>query len=138
MKDGKDTIIVLPQFQIDGMVEIMNYILTHPGVNVGKIKKKFDLNDDEYRMIYDFCMPHIRHAVNERYWLIKFKGLYAAIEERIEWSKRNNKPFVTIKVLEQVLKHHAIGGKNDEAKDAFDSCDLEEVAEEIGEYKIES
>ena len=49
MKDGKNTIIVLPQFQIDGMVEVMDYILQHPMATVGKIKNKFNLNEEEFR-----------------------------------------------------------------------------------------
>ena len=55
--------VVLPQDQIDAMVEIMECILKTDGssrVTVGDIKRKYKITEDEYQMIYDLCMPILR------------------------------------------------------------------------------
>ena len=130
MKDGKDTIIVLPQFQIDGMVEIMDYILAHPMATVGKIKNKFDLNENEYQMIYDFCMPHERFRSNERYWITKYKGVLSAVEMQIGLAESKNRKTIKLDKLKEIVKKHSVGIKNALNKEAFDSCDLEENATE--------
>lgn len=126
MKDGKNTIIVLPQFQIDGMVEVMDYILQHPMATVGKIKNKFNLNEEEYQMIYDFCMPHERFRSNERYWITKYKGVLSAVEMQIGLAESKNRKMIKLDKLKEIVKKYSIGTNNALNKEAFDSCDLEE------------
>ena len=133
MKDGKDTIIVLPQFQIDGMVEIMDYIMTHPGASVERIKTKFNLNENEYHMIYDLCMPHIRHGNTAKYWIVHFKGVCCALEEAIGYAKEKKLKVVPVSRLEDILKRHGIGAGNKENKEAYDTCDLDEDIEQEDE-----
>ena len=136
MKDGKNTIIVLPQFQIDGMVEVMDYILSHPMATVGKIKDKFDLNEEEYQMIYDFCMPHERIRSNERYWIIKYKGVLSALEMQIGFAESKKRKTVKLDKLKEIVKKNSIGNKNELNKETFDSCDLDDEMTE--EEEIES
>ena len=114
---GKDTIIVLPRFQIEGMVEIMDYILTHPyKYTVDDIKQKFDLNEEEYQMIYDFCMPHERHRANEHFWVSHYRSLIASVNLLLQMLKDMKKKTIPveemIKKLEDILEKNRIGKQN--------------------------
>ncbi len=136
MKDGKDTIIVLPQFQIDGMLEIMDYILTHPGTTVEKVKTKFDLNESEYGMIFDLCMPHERNRSNERYWITKYKGLLCALEEVVGYAKDKSMKTIPVNKIEAIMKRHGVGIKNNAYQEAFDTCDVPEEGLVIDEAEL--
>lgn len=63
--------VVLPQDQIDKMVEIMDTILKNPRMTIGEIKTEFNLDSNEYEMIYSLCMPLIREANVKQYWAVK-------------------------------------------------------------------
>ena len=108
----------------------MDYILSHPMATVGKIKDKFDLNEEEYQMIYDFCMPHERVRNNERFWITKYKGIMSAIELKIGLAKSKKRKTIKIEELEALVKKHGIGNKNELNKEAYDSCEMDDEEEE--------
>lgn len=128
MYGGKDTIIVIPQFQIDGMVEVMDFILSHPyRYSVEQIKQQFNLNENEFRMIYEFCMPHERHRANERFWVMKYRSVYGAVGKLVENMKSNHHRMISIDKLETILKNHGIGKQNEECHEAYDEEDEDEI-----------
>lgn len=131
MYDGKNTIIVLPQFQIDGMVEVMDDILAHPYKHtVDQIKQKYDLNEDEYHMIYDFCMPHERHRSKERYWITRYKTVTGSIQRFLDTAKEQQHRMVRIEDIEKIFHKLGVGEKNEFRKDMEDPDEIEEEEEE--------
>lgn len=133
MYQGKDTIIVLPQFQIDGMVEIMDYILSHPAATVEKVKKKFNLNEDEYHMIYDLCMPQERNRCNERYWITKYKGLLCALDEAVGYAKDKKMNTIPVSKIEAIMKQHGVSLNNRSYQEALESCEISDKETKIDE-----
>ena len=80
--------IVLPQDQIDHMKEIMDFLLKNPtGFSVYEIKRMFNLNSDEYEMIYDLCMPLIREKTVKQYWATKYKHFIEELKKLIKQRK---------------------------------------------------
>ena len=136
MYQGKDTIIVLPQFQIDGMLEIMDYILSHPAATVEKVKIKFNLNEDEYHMIYDLCMPQERNRCNERYWITKYKGLLCALDEAVGFAKDKKMKTIPVSKIEALMKRHGVSLKNSSYQEALESCEIPNKEPEIDEKEL--
>lgn len=134
MYQGKDTIIVLPQFQIDGMVEVMDYLLTHLNVRVEDVKKQFNLNEEEYHMIYEFCMPHNRHRANETYWIHRYKSIYAGLEELILMAKKNHDKTIPIEAIKNIQKRYGIGAQN---KNCHETINGYEPDEEFDDWRVE-
>lgn len=132
MYQGKDTIIVLPQFQIDGMMEIMDYILSHPAATVEKVKKKFNLNEDEYHMIYDLCMPQEKNRCNERYWITKYKGLLCALGEAVGYAKDKKMNTVPVSKIEAIMKQHGVSLKNNYYQETLKSCEIHDKESMVG------
>ena len=72
---------IIPQDQIDKMVEVMDVILKYPYMTVGDIKKRFNLTSQEYEMIYGLVMPLVREANVKKYWAIKYKYIERKLRE---------------------------------------------------------
>ena len=83
--------IVLNQSQIDEMIPVMDYILKNQSnynVSVRMIMDKFCLSPDEYNMIFDLCMPHIREKNKNDYWKVKYITLRSAVTDIVrKWKK---------------------------------------------------
>lgn len=80
--------IVLPQDQIDKMKEIMDYLFKYQALtSVASIKKKFNLTNEEYDMIYDLCMPLIRESGVKKYWAVKYKSFMEELKRLIKQRK---------------------------------------------------
>ena len=122
--------VLINQAQIDDMAVIMDYILTHPGDTVGHIKRKFNLNEDQYQMIFEFCMPHVRNRTNERYWIYKYKSVYSALQELYGKIKNDNRKTVPIDKIEDILQKNSIGANNEGSQDAFDTCGIDDEDKE--------
>ena len=75
---------ILPQDQIDCIVEVSDYILKHATVTVSAIRKKFDITIDEYNMIFDLCMPRIRAGSAAAYYKNKFGMLSSRVEDIVK------------------------------------------------------
>ena len=81
---------VLPQHEIDDIVEVADYILSHQSSikSINEVKKKFGLTTEQYNMVYDFCMPLIRRwNVNEGYWNTRYKRFKMRIVTAIRMDK---------------------------------------------------
>ena len=76
---------VIPQAQIDEMVEVMDYILAHPSISVADIKKHFELTAEEYNMIFDLCMPSIRKGNKTAYWKNRYSSVMNFLKEQIRY-----------------------------------------------------
>ena len=105
-------LIVGPPDQIAFINKVQDYIINHPGVTVGSIKQRFNLTEDEYQMIYDYCMPCIRKRNTERYWIGRYKSVFTAFEELITLTKHNGDKSVSISMLEKALKKCEVSTKN--------------------------
>lgn len=106
---------VLPQDQIDYIVMVMDYVLKHNGgerdkkakilqVTVGDIKSQFGLNEQQYQMIYDLCMPVFRkksYASND-IW----RTAYLALKQRLYRSLRDDESITAQKVLTILQQDH--------------------------------
>lgn len=77
--------IIIPQAQIDDMTEVMDYILAHPSFTVLDIKNHFNLTNDEYNMVYDFCMPSVRKGNKVAYWKNKYASVMNFLKEQIRY-----------------------------------------------------
>ena len=80
----------LPQHEIDDIVEVADYILSHQSSikSINEVKKKFGLTTEQYNMVYDFCMPLIRRwNVNEGYWNTRYKRFKMRIVTAIRMDK---------------------------------------------------
>jgi len=75
--------IVLPQDQIDRMVEIMDMLLKYPLMTVEDIKKRYKLSSEEYEMIFDLCMPLIRETNVKKYWTLKYQAFIRELKALI-------------------------------------------------------
>lgn len=77
--------IVLPQDQIDKMKEIMDYLFKYQALTtVSEVKRRFNLTNEEYEMIYDLCMPLIRENGVKKYWAIKYQSFVQELKRLIK------------------------------------------------------
>lgn len=111
---------VLPQDEIDGIVEVMEHILKSDGsdkITVGGIKQHYQLTELQYQMIYDLCMPLIRKKHDkEEGW----RGTYLALKSRIYAALRKDKNETADKVrtiLQQSVYEPSKGKFSEEFKD---------------------
>lgn len=80
---------VLDPDEITAINVIMDYILKNPAKTVGTIKKRFRLTEEEYRMIFDLTMPHIRADSAKSYWKTKYLMLRGQISEFVQNNKKS-------------------------------------------------
>ena len=118
--------VLINQAQIDNIVVIMDYILTHPIVTVGDIKRRFGLNEEQYQMIFELCMPHMRHRANERYWIMKYKSIFAALQELYVDAVEKKRKTISIEKINEVLKKNDIGTYSKESKDILEEYESDE------------
>ena len=84
---------VLEQDEVKQLCEVMNYILKTTNTTVEKVKKKFNLEDDEYNMIMDISMPFLREANSKKYWYAKHHSLIRKISDLGSMKKLSNEKF---------------------------------------------
>lgn len=114
---------VLDPDQIKAMNAVMDYILKSPTKTVGSIKKRFHLTEEEYRMIFDLTMPHIRTDSAKSYWKSKYLMLRGQISEFVQ----NNKKSKLAPELWSILENCDVSDNNMLAQ--------QEAAEELGSQK---
>ena len=121
---------VLPQHQIDNMVVIMDDILRHPGecFTVGFFKKKYNLSDEEYNMIFDLTMPLIREINIKHYWQAKYSSLVRRVRE-LCCTKRLTKTDLIDKLLLSIMpspgEEHMTDALDDDNENADETEELE-------------
>ena len=99
---------ILDPDEITAINVIMDYILKNPAKTVGTIKKRFRLTEDEYRMIFDLTMPHIRTDSAKSYWKTKYLMLRSQISELVQ----NNKKSKLAPELWSILENCDVSEKN--------------------------
>ena len=99
---------ILDPDQIKTMNTVMDYILKNPAKTVGTIKKRFRLTEEEYRMIFDLTMPHIRTDNAKSYWKTKYLMLRGQINELVQ----NNKKSELAPELWSILENCDVGDNN--------------------------
>lgn len=99
---------ILDPDQITVMNSVMDYILKNPAKTVGTIKKRFRLTEEEYRMIFDLTMPHIRTDSAKSYWKTKYLMLRSQISEFVQ----NNKKSKLAPELWSILENCDVSEKN--------------------------
>lgn len=99
---------ILDPDQIKVMNTVMDYILKNPSKTVGTIKKRFRLTEEEYRMIFDLTMPHIRTDNAKSYWKTKYLMLRGQINEFVQ----NNKKSELAPELWSILENCDVSEKN--------------------------
>ena len=112
-------LIVLPQYDIDVINEVQDYILGHPGVSVGDIKMKYNLTEAEYQMIFDLCMPSIRKRNTERYWIGRYKIVLSVMEELYNQAKNSLEGCATSRDIKKALNKCKIGKQNSKFYEMF-------------------
>ena len=80
---------ILDPDEIKTINAVMDYILKNPSKTVGTIKRRFGLSEDEYRMIFDLTMPHIRTDSAKSYWKAKYLMLRGQISEFVQNNKKS-------------------------------------------------
>lgn len=80
---------ILDPDEIKTINAVMDYILKNPSKTVGTIKKRFGLSEEEYRMIFDLTMPHIRTDNAKSYWKTKYLMLRGQISEFVQNNKKS-------------------------------------------------
>lgn len=81
---------ILDPDEIKTINAVMDYILKNPSKTVGTIKRRFGLSEEEYRMIFDLTMPHIRTDNAKSYWKTKYLMLRGQISEFVQNNKSQN------------------------------------------------
>lgn len=99
---------ILDPDQIKAMNTVMDYILKNPSKTVGTIKKRFRLTEEEYRMIFDLTMPHMRTDSAKSYWKTKYLMLRGQISEFVQ----NNKKSKLAPELWSILENCDVSNKN--------------------------
>ena len=61
MKKEENTMTVLRLDECRRVNEIVDFIVTHHGVSVAKVKEMYNLTSEEYDMISELMMPAIRY-----------------------------------------------------------------------------
>ena len=127
-----------PQYEIDEIVKIMDYILEHQGQNitVADIKAKFNLSREQYNMVYDLCLALIRRwSSNEGYWNARYRRL----KSRISVALRNDKCETAIKIrdvlstdneLAKKLKKQFHAEEGESVVPLFEAEDIIDIEEE--------
>ena len=114
------SMVVLDPDQITAMNAVMDYILKNPAKTVGSIKKRFGLSEEEYRMIFDLTMPHMRTDSAKSYWKTKYLMLRGQISDFVQ----NNKKSKFASELWNILEKNDISEKNQFAKEDLEDCDI--------------
>lgn len=99
---------ILDPDEITAINVIVDYILKNPSKTVGTIKKRFRLTEEEYRMIFDLTMPHIRTDSAKSYWKAKYLMLRSQISEFVQ----NNKKSKLAPELWNILENCDVSEKN--------------------------
>ena len=102
------SLTVLDPNEITTINAVMDYILKNPSKTVGSIKKCFGLSEEEYRMIFDLTMPHMRTGSAKSYWKSKYLALRGQISELVQ----NNKKSKLAPELWNILEKNDISEKN--------------------------
>lgn len=102
------SLTVLNSDEITTINAVMDYILKNPAKTVGSIKKRFGLSEEEYRMIFDLTMPHIRTDSAKSYWKTKYLMLRSQISELVQ----NNKKSKLAPELWSILENCDVSDKN--------------------------
>lgn len=97
------SLTVLDPDEITAINVIMDYILKNPAKTVGTIKKRFRLTEEEYRMIFDLTMPHIRTDSAKSYWKTKYLMLRGQISELVQNNKKSELAPELWSILETVM-----------------------------------
>ena len=84
---------IIPRWQIDEMVPVMDTILKYPTKTIGEIRKEFNLTSEEFDMIYELCMPLVRENNVKKYWAVKYKHVSKKIKNLLANERVNNKKF---------------------------------------------
>lgn len=129
---------VLPQEEINIIVEVMDYYFKHPNRTVGYIKEKFNLTEAEYQMIFCFCMPMIRYRNNERYWIGKTKSTITTFENLIGHAENNGETSIDIKVLKAALNKCSISDGNNKYKEIYNEYQENAHLENLYEAVLEA
>ena len=99
---------ILDPDEITAINVIVDYILKNPSKTVGTIKKRFRLTEEEYHMIFDLTMPHIRTDNAKSYWKTKYLMLRGQINELVQ----NNKKSKLAPELWNILENCDVSEKN--------------------------
>lgn len=118
---------VIPQDEINYINKIQDYILSHPAATVGKIKERFILDEDEYKMAFDFCMPCIRNRTYEHYWITRYKTLYCGLEELLREAKELGHTTIPVNSIRRIFNNATISDHQKERKEVFDECEVETI-----------
>ena len=110
-----DDFVLLDPDQIKFINQVMDYILRYPMKTVGEIKKKFKLSEDQYQMIMDVTMPHIRAGNVGSYWKNKYTMLRDAISERIRQTKKESRKQLADDIW-KIIEETGVGPLNQSAK----------------------
>ena len=129
---------VLPQEEIDIIVEVMDYYFKHPNRTVGHIKEKFNLTEEEYQMIFFFCMPMIRYRNNERYWIGKTKSTITTFENLVGYAENNGETSIDVKVLRAALNKCSISDGNNKYKEIYNEYQENTNPEDLYEVALEA
>lgn len=113
--------VVLSNEQIEFMVKVMDYILSHPTKTVAEIKTIFGLSSEQYEMIYSLAMPRERHRNLAGYYKSKYTYIYDHLAELIRAEKKHTKLTDSIWAI---LQEAGVRPKNQAAK-----IEVEEAAE---------
>lgn len=108
-----DDFVVLSEKQVEFMVKVMDYILSHPTKSVAEIKAIFGLSTEQYNMIYDLAMPRERHRNLAGYYKSKYTYIYDHLAELIRAEKKHTK--LTDSIWE-ILQEAGVGPRNQVAK----------------------
>lgn len=115
------SLTVLDPDEIKTINAVMDYILKNPSKTVGTIKRRFGLSEEEYRMIFDLTMPHMRTDSAKSYWKAKYLMLRGQISELVQ----NNKKSKLAPELWSILENCDVSEKNmlaqQEAEEELDS-----------------
>jgi len=85
--------VILPKEDQDKIVQVIEYILAHPGTKVKVIKEKFDLTMEEYDQISTLMMPAQRQyslVISHKMKLSKLLEKLGEEKEKFENAKRKN------------------------------------------------
>lgn len=85
--------VILPKEDQDKIVQVIDYILAHPGTKVKAIKEKFDLTMEEYDQISTLMMPAQRQyslVVSHKMRLSQLLSKFGKEKETFENAKRKS------------------------------------------------
>ena len=123
----EEPMVILSADQTDRMVKVMDYIFKHSSdyrISVYQIRNKFHLTQDEYNMIFDLCMPFLRHDSIVSYWRIRYKFVINNLK-RLLASDVKLKDYK--EALESIIERSKTSDMNNVANMDY-SDDAEEIA----------